>query len=358
MSPQFQIGLWLIVAAFFLLGVRVGLRRQRRGWQLRLGLVSTATAAAVLAGCADAVNTHYAYLPTVGDIQQALTGDRAWRPVADISHLQGASLRTARSRGLVVRMRLPADRADRFGASTVAVYLPHQYFDEPLERFPVVYLFHGTPGRPSDLFHAADAQRLGELLAANGRPAILVAPQMSRSWTDDSECVDGAGERVETHLFAQVLPSVDRTFRTVPNRAGRTFAGVSAGGFCALNLGLRHRDLVATIVDLSGYTVPTHAGGAVRLFGRHIPAARALVAANSPAVYAPSLAALPAMRIWLDTGSADHTVVRQMTRIASLLHSRGLLVVLRIRPGGHTYRVWVPALRQALPWAVGVTDQR
>jgi enterochelin esterase-like enzyme len=63
------------------------------------------------------------------------------------------------------------------------------------------------------------------------------------------------------------------------------------------------------------------------------------------------------MRIWLDAGSSDHTVIRQMTAIAQSWRARGFVVVLRIRPGGHTYRVWVHGLHQALPWAVDVGDQ-
>jgi enterochelin esterase-like enzyme len=112
---------------------------------------------------------------------------------------------------------------------------------------------------------------------------------MSRSWTDDPECVDGVHEKVETHLIDDVIPTVDRSLRTIPARTGRIFAGMSAGGFCALNL---------------------------------------------------------------DSGTGDRTVLREMTGIAPLLRAAGCTVELHRRPGAHTYRVWRPALSQALSWAL------
>ncbi len=83
--------------------------------------------------------------------------------------------------------------------------------------------------------------REGQTVAAAGRAVRhLVAPQLSRYWTDDPECVDGAHEKVETHLFHDVIPTSTRPFAPRADRQGRIFAGMSAGGYCALNLGLRH----------------------------------------------------------------------------------------------------------------------
>jgi enterochelin esterase-like enzyme len=217
----------------------------------------------------------------------------------------------------------------------------------------VVYLLHGSPGRPQDWFHGGNASRFGEQLARTGHPTILVAPQLSRSWTDDPECVDGRSERVESHFIDHVIPTIDTQLRTIPQRESRVFAGMSAGGYCALNLGLRHRNLVATIVDLSGYTVPTHDHGAASLFGRSNPLAAQLVAANSPALYVADLPNGPACRIWLDTGLADHTIERQMAAVAPQLRRHGMDVAWRVRHGGHDYRVWNAALSESLPWALG-----
>jgi enterochelin esterase-like enzyme len=211
---------------------------------------------------------------------------------------------------------------------------------------------HGSPGRPADWFHAARGDVFGPQLARDGHPAILVAAQLSRSWTDDPECVDGVKEKIESHVFSQVIPTVDRSYRSIAQREQRTFAGMSAGGYCALNLGLRHRDTVATIVDLSGYSVPTHEGGTRALFGNDPRVVAEATRRNSPAEYARTLPRSPDTRVWLDTGTADGTVLKEMRALAPVLQERGIAVTLHTRPGGHTYRVWTAALAQALPWAL------
>jgi len=351
-SPQFLAGLWLIAAVALVLAVLTAVRRRRR-WLLRFGLGLVALLVVGALAAADTVNAHYAYLPTLGDVRDALTGDRQWVPFDRIRTVSYWREKSYHADGAIVRMRQPADPANGFGVTTTIAYLPPQYFAQPTRRFPVVYLLHGSPGRPQDWFHGGNAKHFGEELARAGHPAILVAPQLSRSWTDDPECVDGHTERVESHFIGVVIPSVDGQLRTIPQRTARVFAGMSAGGYCALNLGLRHRNLVATIVDLSGYTVPTHDHGAASLFGHDNPIAAQLVAANSPALYVTDLANGPPCRIWLDTGTSDRTIEREMAAVAPQLRQHGIEVAWRIRRGGHDYYVWNSALTEAMPWALG-----
>jgi enterochelin esterase-like enzyme len=241
------------------------------------------------------------------------------------------------------------DRGSGFGRSQAWVWLPPQYFTEPTRRLPVVYLFHGSPGVQKDWFHGGRADRIGRRLAQEGLPVIEVAPAMSHSWLDDSECVDGIHERIETHLIRDVIPTVDASLRSIADRQGRIFAGMSAGGFCSLNLGLRHRDLTATILDLSGLTEPTHSGGLRQLLGT---SAATLGRQNTPAVYARRLPPEPPMRLWLDTGRSDHQVLGQLSRLADQLRAAHQTVQLHTRPGGHTYAVWRPALAESLRWAL------
>jgi enterochelin esterase-like enzyme len=349
-STQFVVCLWIVAAFAVLWLLRACLRRRSRRL-LRATALSLVALVALTLASADTVNAHFAYLPTVGDVTAAIGGDRQWVDAAAITHLSGRHARQANTHGVIVRLNLPADAANGFKHSIAVAYLPKQYFNDPQERFPVVYLMHGSPGRAADWFHAGEAGTVGQHLADAGHPAILVAPQLSRSWLDDSECVNGSKQKVESHLFDNVIPTIDARLRTETDRTARVFAGMSAGGYCALNLGLRHREAVGTIIDLSGYTEPTHSGGMRALFGTSGDAA-AQAAANSPKVYAPSLTSYPATRLWLDAGTGDHTVVREMSSIAPVLSAHGFDVQWRVRSGGHTYWVWTAALQEALPWAV------
>jgi enterochelin esterase-like enzyme len=329
--------------------VAAKLRGLRWRWFLPALLLPVALG---LATAADAVNAYYQYLPTAGDVMQAATGDRQWPHLDTVLRLPTTAAERKYPRGVTVKMPMPADPLDGFHSTTAIGYLPPQYFADAAQRFPVVYLFHGTPGKPADWFHGGRAGRAGQQAASVGEPAIIVAPQMSKAWTDDPECVDGVHERVESHLLDDVIPTVDRTLRTQADRDGRVFAGMSAGGYCALNLALRHRDVVSSIIDMSGFTIPTHTGGMTALFGSNASVRDRLAAANSPADYASALTTGPPMRIWLDCGDADHEVLREMDSILPALQGDGFQVGLHTRPGGHTYEVWRPAFAEALLWAV------
>ncbi|MBL7492536.1 esterase [Frankia sp. AgB1.9] len=347
MGSVVVIGKWFVLglAALSLVGwvCCVWLRRRRRAAAIGVGTVAMLL---TLATVADLVNVHYGYLPRVDDV----VGVTSW-PTAPARDAIAAMPNRPHRRGSVIALPV-AGKHSGFGTHRALVYLPPQYFTEPGARFPVVYLLHGSPGAPVDWYRANEAATTGALLASTGQPAILVAPRVSHDWLDDSECVDRPSEHIETYLIDDVIPTVDTELRTLPDRADRVFAGMSAGGFCALNLGLRHRDLVGTVVAMSGLAEPTHSGGMAGLFGPR-PDLAAVAAANTPVRYARALPPSPPMRIWLDCGRGDREALRDTRTMAGLLtHRDGFDVVLRLRPGGHDYGVWRPALRDSLRWAV------
>ena len=348
-TPQ-VVGL-LLLAGVAALVATVRLRHRRRSRPAAVaGLLAVLLVAAT---AADVVNAHYEYLPRVADLVDVSTWPTASLPAAT---LVGHRALTPRPHGAVIQLPLPGSTSG-FGTHTAYVYLPPQYFSEPSRRFPVLYLLHGSPGAPIDWFRAARAASAGLAAARAGFPVILVAPRASRSWSDDSECVDRPHERVESYLTVDVVTDVDRELRTVRSRSARGLIGNSAGGFCALDLGLRHRDAFAGIGDLSGYDHPTYAGGMAALFGPG-PGLAATVAAHDPSRYARHLAPRPRMWVWLDTGRGDAAPRREIRRIERLLTADGQVAVLHERPGGHDYGVWRPALADSVLWLAAVCSRR
>lgn len=348
-TPQVLGGLLLTFLLASFIAVRL-LRKHRR----RLAASAAVVALLLLpATAADAVNAHFQYLPRVADVIAVPT----W-PTAAASVLTGPlRRRVARHRhGAVIELALPGS-VSGFGTHTALVYLPPQYFTEQSRRFPVLYLIHGSPGAPVDWFRAARAASAGMAAARAGHPVILIAPRASRSWSDDSECVDRPSEHVESYLTRDVVAVADRLLRTVPSREGRAIIGNSAGGFCALNLGLRHREVFSGIGDLSGYDHPTFDGGMAALFGRRPDLSRT-AASEDPSQYARGLSSSPRMRIWFDSGRADLLPLREVARLSRVLRRAGHLVVLRERAGGHDYGVWRPALAESVVWLAELLDVR
>ncbi len=318
-----------------------GGRRRRRPAVVLVSVLLSLLAAG------DGADAYYGYLPRLGDVG-GVTGTRDTWDVLAATDVHDPAAAARHPRGGVLTLAVPDDGRG-LGPTSALVWLPPQYLASTGERFPVVYLFHGSPGVPADWLRGGEAADTGLALARRGRPAILVVPRMSRGWLDDPECVDGVQEQVESHFWSDVVPTVDAQLRTLASRDGRALAGMSAGGYCALHLGLEHRNEVATVLDLSGLTAPTHRGGVEALYG---PDAAPRAAVDTPSAYAPHLSAGPVTRVWLDTGAHDGDVRPGMERLARILAARGLQVRLRVRPGAHTFRVWRPALAEALAWAL------
>jgi enterochelin esterase-like enzyme len=135
------------------------------------------------------------------------------------------------------------------------VYLPPHF--DPAQRYPVVYLLHGMPGSPEEYVDGTQLGAFADTGIANGglRPFIAVVPAAGTGRDYNGEWA-GQWERAVVDL----VPWVDAHLPTVPSRAARVLAGLSAGGFGAMDIGLRHLELFGTIESWSGYFDPLHDG--------------------------------------------------------------------------------------------------
>lgn len=136
------------------------------------------------------------------------------------------------------------------------LYLP-PHFDRSV-RYPVVYLLHGMPGAPGEYASGLDVRGVADRLISTGRvrPFIAVMPAAGPTVHYDGEWT-GPWER---YLVSDVVPWVDRNLPTLATPAGRTIAGLSAGGYGAADIGLRSPQLFGRIASWSGYFHPLHDG--------------------------------------------------------------------------------------------------
>lgn len=151
------------------------------------------------------------------------------------------------------------------------VYLPPNY--SPARRYPVVYLLHGMRGSPVEYIAATDLPGFADTEIAAGRlpPFIGIVPAAGPTPRYDGEW-GGPWERA---LVDRVVPWVDAHLSTQATASGRTIAGLSAGGFGAVDIGLRNPRLFGTIESWSGYFKPLRDGP----FRNASPA---VLAANDP----------------------------------------------------------------------------
>jgi S-formylglutathione hydrolase FrmB len=123
--------------------------------------------------------------------------------------------------------------------------LPTGYADEPDRRYPVLYLLHGAESTADEWLVCT---RLLELSEASG--VIIIIPQGSPTgwWID---WYSGAELR-EQALIQALIPHIDATFRSLPQREHRAIGGLSMGGYGALVQAARHSELFTAAASLSG----------------------------------------------------------------------------------------------------------
>jgi enterochelin esterase-like enzyme len=224
------------------------------------------------------------------------------------------------------------------------VYLPPGF--SAAVRYPVVYLLHGMRGSPSEYITATQLPTFADTEIASGRlrPFIAVMPAAGSSPDYNGEWA-GPWERA---LVQQVVPWVDAHLPTQRTATGRVLAGLSAGGFGAVDIGLRNPLLFGTIESWSGYFKPV-------LDGPFKNATRAELDANDPRrLVVAEQPLLSKTRFFVSTGPPHSRWAppSQTIDYARRLRALGLRYALRV----YTSRrhEWRDQLDDGLRWALSV----
>jgi putative tributyrin esterase len=138
------------------------------------------------------------------------------------AHAQRASVQTVQFQSQLVNATLPYN-----------VILPPDYRAATTTRYPVLYLLHGWDGHYTDWVTRTNVADY----AARYR-MIVVMPEGNNSWYVDSSGVPN--DKYETYILKELIPDVDKRFRTIQARYGRAVAGLSMGGYGAIKYGLKY----------------------------------------------------------------------------------------------------------------------
>jgi len=221
----------------------------------------------------------------------------------------------------------------------IDVYLPPGYGTHPARRYPVLYLLHGVPGRPGAFLATVRAGVVEDELVARRklRPMILVMPFGSTGSFTDKEWANGVGpnDAWETFLARDVVRAVDQRYRTIANGSGRALAGLSEGGYGALNIGLHHPGEFRVLESWSGYERADDLGS---VFG-HRPE---LLARNSPSLTLAGAAAVLRRAhtfVWFYSGT-DDKFRTQNRAFAAALAQQHLAHRFYLVRGGHNWALW------------------
>ena len=149
------------------------------------------------------------------------------------------------------------------------VYLPPDYEAQPKKRYPVLYLQHGGGEDETGWIRQGRANFILDNLIAAGeaRPMIIVmaygyarragspAPNLTGPTLGSPQAAQARNEMAkvfEDDVTQALIPFVDKTYRTLPDRDHRAMAGLSMGGFQTFHVTLNHLELFSHIGGFSG----------------------------------------------------------------------------------------------------------
>ena len=166
-------------------------------------------------------------------------------PVVPIGSTRQVDESEARAGGRLANGSIVVEQ--RFRAATVAREMRYRVFFPPgyaFERrgYPVLYMLHGVAGDSSEWEQLGLLDAADRLIAAGEiDPFLIVLPDGGPNyWANHAD-----GARWGDYVVEDVVPLVDRLYRTRPERESRAVGGLSMGGEGALRLALLNPDVFA-----------------------------------------------------------------------------------------------------------------
>ena len=141
------------------------------------------------------------------------------------------------------------------------VYTPAGYDHSLTQRYPVLYLQHGMCEDETGWARQGKVNHIMDTLIAEGRckPMIVVMdsgdcgiPFRPKKGQDPNKAREAFGATFPKILIQDIIPFIDKEFRTLSDREHRAMAGLSWGGHQTLETTLENLDQFAWIGTFSG----------------------------------------------------------------------------------------------------------
>lgn len=239
---------------------------------------------------------------------------------------------------------------------TYNVYLPTGYESSGKTTYPVLYLLHGNDGVRNDWVVKGHMQSTMDKLISHGDipPAIVIMPDANTNWYVDLK------ERMETAFFSDLIPHVEKTYRTITTRDGRLIGGLSMGGYGALRYVLKYPEKfkAAALLSPAIYNPEPPKDSSARFVkvfaepnsgGEY--SARVWQANNYPVFFDAFLKKGIKVPMYINSGDDDDfNIESEATRFYELLRANKQPAELRIVDGKHEWPVWSSTLPDALKY--------
>jgi enterochelin esterase family protein len=134
----------------------------------------------------------------------------------------------------------------------VNVYVPAEYEKNSNKKYPVLYLLHGWGEDENGWSVQGHLANIMDGLIESGKavPMIIVMP--SGDIKTNSDVRETSGDVTKIYIN-DLIPFIDKTFRTLADREHRAMSGLSRGGFQTCNTVFNNMDKFAWMGAFSGF---------------------------------------------------------------------------------------------------------
>ncbi|GAB1452004.1 alpha/beta hydrolase-fold protein [Draconibacterium sp.] len=237
-----------------------------------------------------------------------------------------------------------------------SIYLPADY-ETSNRSYPVLYLLHGYSDDETGWIQFGEANSIADKGIANGdfSSCIIVMPDGKVSWYVNS--FDGK-DPWEDMFIQEFIPSIEKQYRIRSQKEFRAIAGLSMGGYGALELSMRNPDLFSSCVAMSSGTFTdeeilsnsNYDGYFKNIYG---PKSEGEVSKHWKA-YSPlhlldtaDKEKLKSIRFYIDCGDDDF-LYKGNSALHVKMRDLGIPHEYRVRQGGHEWSYWRTGLYDGL----------
>jgi enterochelin esterase-like enzyme len=213
------------------------------------------------------------------------------------------------------------------------VYTPPGYTTGS-QRYPVLYLLHGAGDNDLSWLMAGRANFILDNLIAGGKAKPMIVVMPAGHTPPPAGGGPAATDAFARDFLTDVVPYVEKNYRTLPGRENRAIAGLSMGGQQTLNIGLSNLDKFSHLgVFSSGWFGPDGAATFER--------------SNQALLADPKLN--DRIRLfWFATGKDDFVMPSTKASLA-MLDQHKVRYAYKETEGGHTWPNWRAYLNEFVP---------
>ena len=136
----------------------------------------------------------------------------------------------------------------------INVYVPAEYEQNPDKKYPVLYLVHGWGEDENGWSNQGQMANIMDGLIAAGKAVPMIVVMPSGDIKTNSDVRQASGD--VTKIYAEnLIPYIDKTFRTNTDKQHRAMAGLSRGGMQTTMTVFANMDKFAWMGTFSGFFV-------------------------------------------------------------------------------------------------------